>query len=105
MTEATQNTKCVPLTPQTKGKPVGDPTTITLYWDREDGTRIRCKVDAIDPLVAHILGDCFIVITTDNHVTAADSIGVIRANTFSLNQGRKLTVALRNLAMALAQHN
>ena len=105
MTEATQNTKCVPLTPQTKGKPEGDSTMVTLYWIWEDGTRIRCKVDAIDPLVAHILGDYFIVITADKHMTATDSMGVIRANTFSLNQGRKLTVALRNLAMALAQHN
>lgn len=105
MTEATQNTKCVPLTPQTKGKPEGDSTMVTLYWDRVDGTRFRCKVNAIDPLVAHILGDYSIVITTDKHMTATDSMGVIRADTFSLNQGRKLTVALRNLAMALAQHN
>lgn len=105
MTEATQNTKCVPFAGQTKGKPEGDSTMVTLYWDREDGTLIRCNVDAIDPLVAHILGDYFIVITAGKHMIAADSMGVIRANTFSLNQGRKLTVALRNLAMALAQHN
>ena len=105
MTEATQNTKCVPLTPQTKGKPEGDSTMVTLYWVWEDGTRIRCNVDAIDPLIAHILGDYSIVITADKHMIAADSMGITRANTFSLNQGRKLTVALRNLAMALAQHN
>ena len=101
MTEATQNTNCAPFASQTKGKPEGDSTMVTLYWDREDGTRIRCKVDAIDPLVAHILGDYFIVITVDKHMTATDSMGVIRANAFSLNQGRKLKVALRNLAMAL----
>ena len=105
MTEATQNTKCVPFAGQTKGKPEGDSTMVTLYWDREDGARIRCNVDAIDPLVAHILGDYFIVITAGKHMIAADSMGIIRANTFSLNQGRKLTVALRNLAMALAQHH
>ena len=105
MTEATQNTKCVPFAGQTKGKPEGDSTMVTLYWDREDGTRIRCNVDAIDPLVAHILRDYFIVITAGKHVIAADSRSVIRSNTFSLNQGRKLTIALRNLAMALAQHH
>ena len=101
MTEATQNTKCVPLTPQTKGKPEGDSTMVTLYWDREDGTRIRCNVNAVDPLVAHILGGYFIVIAADKHMIAIDSMGIPQANTFSLDQGRKLKVALRNLAMAL----
>ena len=61
----------------------------------------QLQVDVIDPLVAHLLSPYTLSVGVDGILIARDNAGVIKARSLRLNQGRKITVALRIMAFSL----
>ena len=76
-------------------------TITTLVPVLFESSGMQLQVDVIDPLVAHLLSPYTLSIDADNVLIARDNAGVIKARSLRLNQGRKITVALRIMAFSL----